>query len=189
MNGESAYFHVYNRGAHKEPVFHSHDDYKRFMALLFVCNSPKPLPNRWSNKQYWISKEQDKLVKIVAYCLMPNHFHVCLSVTVARGGTSCIHDYIRKIMTAYTMYYNFKYIHSGTIWQGSYKMKTVEDDDYLRYLIDYIHLNPFNLDDPTRTKASKLDNLKDAYKVSREYEYSSFSDFLGEIRPENKILE
>jgi hypothetical protein len=120
---------------------------------------------------------------------MPNHFHVCLSVTAARGGTSCIHDYIRKIMTAYTMYYNVKYIHSGTIWQGSYKMKTVEDDNYLRYLIDYIHLNPFNLDDPTRTKASKLDNLKDAYKVSREYEYSSFSDFLGKIRPENKILE
>ena len=86
------------------------------------------------------------------------------------------------------MYYNIKYNHSGTIFQGQYKAKHVGDDDYLRYLIQYVHLNPFGIEEPELMKSAKNEYLDKAIVYSRNYEYSSYKDYLGENRPQKVIL-
>ena len=86
------------------------------------------------------------------------------------------------------MYYNNKYDHSGTIFQGRCKSKCVDSDKYLRYLIQYIHLNPYGIEEPDMTKPARLEHLEEAVEYSKKYEYSSYKDYLGEKRPQNSII-
>jgi putative transposase len=115
---------------------------------------------------------------------MPNHFHIVLKEKVDGGITR----FIQKLCTGYSMYYNKKYNHSGTIFQGQFKAKHVDNDDYFRYLIQYIHLNPFGIEEPDMTRGAKSDHLDEAIAYSKTYEYSSFKDYLGESRPQASIL-
>ena len=178
------HYHIYNRGAHKEPIFLDKSDYERFIALLLVANSEKPIKNRWSHHNTWSKVPESKLVHIFAYCLMPNHFHIGLIEIKERG----IERFTHKLITSYSMYYNIKYKHSGTIFQGNYKWKHVDSDEYLRYLIQYIHLNPFGIDEPELIKTAKPEFLNQAIECSKKYEYSSYKDYLGVSRKEGLIL-
>jgi putative transposase len=128
---------------------------------------------------------REPIVTVVAYCLMPNHFHTCLSET-SEGG---IEKFMHTICTAYATYYNIKYKHSGTIFQGNYKCKHVDTDEYLQYLIEYIHLNPFGIENPDLLKSVKMEYRNEAIAYSEKYEYSSFRDYLGVKRPQNMIVE
>ncbi|OHA24386.1 MAG: hypothetical protein A3D50_00005 [Candidatus Taylorbacteria bacterium RIFCSPHIGHO2_02_FULL_44_12] len=122
------YYHIYNRGAHKSPIFLDKIDYQRFLYLLYIANSNKPL-HFYILKQSdaFLCERQDQYVDIVAYCLMPNHFHIAVK-EIVEGGIS---RFVHKLCTAYVMYYNFKYDHSGTIFQGPYNAKHVDSDGYL----------------------------------------------------------
>jgi len=177
------HYHVYNRGAHKAPIFLDKSDYERFVALLYIANCNGRLKSRWFQNP-WQTKTDSRLVDIFSYCLMPNHFHLGLIEKTENG----IHIFLHKICTSYAMYYNRKYDHSGTIFQGPYKHKHVDSDEYLRYLIQYIHLNPFGIDEPDMMKSAKTEYLEEAIGYSKTYEYSSFKDYLGEIRPQNIVL-
>ncbi len=179
------YHHIYNRGAHKVPIFHDSHDYERFLQLLYIGNSTTSfhLSNLKKRDIYTIDREET-LVQIVSYCLMPNHFHLVLKEDTVKGITR----FIRKICTGYSMYYNLKYLHSGTIFQGKYKSKVVTNDDYLRTLIQYVHLNPFGIEEPFMTKEAKKEYLAEAINYSKKYEYSSFKDYLREKRPQNNII-
>ncbi|MFA6601994.1 MAG: transposase [Candidatus Paceibacterota bacterium] len=179
------YYHVYNRGAHKAQIFHDTSDYHRFISLLYVANDTKRLLPDWCLKNIWQADSKECLVSIFAYCLMPNHFHLGLQENCDDG----IKKFLRKICTAYAMYYNCKYKHSGTIFQGSAKSKYVNRDEYLRYLIQYIHLNPFGIEEPELMKSAKSEYLEQAIEYSKTYEFSSYRDYLGELRPQNLILE
>lgn len=179
------YYHIYNRGAHKATIFSDHQDYWRFLCLLYVGNNRDPFQLRdYSEKDVFHTDRKEILVEIVAYCLMPNHFHLALKEHVPNGMTR----FIRKVCTGYSMYYNIKYKHSGTIFQGKYKTKPVMDEQYFDILINYIHLNPFGIEEPNLTTESKKDLLPEAIEYSKKYEYSSFKDYLGEIRPQGPIL-
>ena len=166
-------YHIYNRGAHKALIFHDKSDYERFLNLMYS-------KNRLENSVL----SRSTLVDIFAYCLMPNHFHIGIKEIHERGTERFIH----RLCTAYVMYYNRKYKHSGTIFQGQYKHKHVHNDEYLQYLIQYIHLNPFGIDEPDLMKTAKSEYLNEAVGVSKKYEYSSFRDYLGEQRPQRNIL-
>ena len=179
------YYHIYNRGAHRAPIFHDKSDYERFIGLLYIANGTKPIKYGWNDSALWQDRSDDKIVEIFAYCLMPNHFHIGAKET-KEGG---INKFIRKLITGYTMYYNFKYKHSGTIFQGNYKYKHVDNDPYLRYLIRYIHLNPYGLEEEALNDFARLDQLKEAIEYSKGYEYSSYKDYLGIKRPQNLIIE
>jgi putative transposase len=178
------YYHVYNRGAHKEPIFIDKSDYQRFVLLLHVANDTIPLRPNWIHKDPWNITPIEKLVDIFCYCLMPNHFHIGLKTNKERG----VEIFIHKICTSYSMYFNKKYNHSGTILQGQYKSKHIDSDDYYRYLIDYIHLNPYGVEEPNMNKYSKREYLQEAIELSKNYEYSSYKDYLGIIRPQNIII-
>jgi REP element-mobilizing transposase RayT len=184
MHISGEYYHIYNRGAHKAPIFNDKSDYERFLALLYLANSEDKLSFNRTKPDQIFSCTRPNLVGIFAYCLMPNHFHIGIIEMKPDG----IKRFIHKLCTAYAMYYNKKYSHSGTIFQGEYRSKRVDDDGYLRYLVQYIHLNPFGIEEPELMKTAKPEHLKEALECSRKYDYSSFKDYLGEERPQKTIL-
>jgi REP element-mobilizing transposase RayT len=183
MQPTDTYYHIFNRGAHKAPIFSDGNDYERFVALLYIANSNKKLVFRLLKSNPFDAPRNETLVSIIAYCLMPNHFHICLA-----GSPERIRQFIQKLCTAYVMYYNKKYDHSGTIFQGPYKSKSVETDSYLATVIHYIHLNPYGIEEPAITKEAKFVKYTQAEAYSRKYEYSSYKDYLGEVRIQGVIL-
>lgn len=183
---EKNYYHIFNRGAHKVDIFLDKNDYKRFQGLLFVSNNKNNIKQDWFKRDFWIKdKPEEKLVDIIAYCIMPNHFHLCVRAKDLKD----IEKYMRKLGIGYSMYFNLKYKHSGTIIQGRYKSVFIETDEQLRYTILYIHLNPFGLTRPEVDKYFKLNNLIEAKKISSKYEFSSYKDYLSVQRTENLIIE
>jgi REP element-mobilizing transposase RayT len=184
---ENGYNHVYNRGAHKALIFHDGGDYRRFIYLLYLCNGTDRVDmSKLAPSEIYSAVRMEPLVNVIAYCLMPNHFHIAL--IEPRPGLMAA--YVRKICTGYAMYYNLKYKHSGTIFQGKYKAKEISDERYLETLINYIHLNPYKIIAPDFAKDAYADeeHLKKAVAYSKNYEFSSFKDYLGEKRPQGDIL-
>ena len=182
------YIHIYNRGAHKAQIFHEKSDYERMLGLLYIANCSEPFLLRdFEHKNVFEHERKDTLVNIVAYCLMPNHIHIALNEDDQMSHL-CITKFMRKLCTAYSQYYNLKYGHSGTIWQGAFKEKSSEDERYLDILVNYIHLNPYGIDEPEMTKEARLDNISEAMKCAENYEYSSMRDYLGENRKQSVII-
>ncbi len=184
MHIQNEHYHIYNRGAHKAPIFLDGSDYWRFIALLYLANNTSKLSFKRMKPDQMFSCPRSDLVNIFAYCLMPNHFHLGLVEKTKNG----IEIFMRKLCTAYVMYYNKKYDHSGTIFQGAYKEKHVDNDDYLRYLIQYIHLNPYGIEEPELMKTAKTEYLQQAIEYSKKYTHSSYMDYLGTIRPQTSII-
>jgi putative transposase len=189
-NGET--YHIYNRGAHKSAIFFDHADYIRFAALLFLGNSSAPTHISNLSKEYrgpalikiFEEAESDKsLVDVLAYCLMPNHFHLVLRQKNDGG----IERFMRKLATAYSMYFNTKYAHSGVLFQGRYKSRLVDDEAYYRYLFAYIHLNPIEIIEPN-WKEKGITNYRKVEAFVKKYPHSSFIDYSVKKRPEGIIL-
>ena len=185
-------YHVYNRGAHKQNVFISDADYQRFLILLFVMNDPSPLEMRRLLEKYGgrssaIIFEEEKpsksLVDIMAYSLMPNHFHIVVRQKAEQGITR----FFKKVLTGYSMYFNTKYEHSGVLFQGRFKSKHVNNEPYFRYIFSYVHLNPLSLIEPGWEEKGIKD--KDGVRnFMRNFPYSSYQDYAYPKRPELRIL-
>ncbi|MEK7461514.1 MAG: transposase [Patescibacteria group bacterium] len=181
------YYHLYSRGTEKRKIFLDRNDYERFIKILFFCNGTKPvvirdLPVGLTFEKY-IDKKGEMLIDIGAYCLMPNHFHLLVRERRDNG----ISLFMQKSITAYTMYFNEKYKRKGRLFESSYKSIHADDDNYLKYLFAYIHLNPVKLIDPDWKKS----NIKDTEKFKKhlsKYVFSSFADYTGNSRDSALIL-
>lgn len=181
------FYHVYNRGTDKRKLFLSISDYERFISLLYLANSTKPisLDRRHTStlKEILQKSREETLVDICTYCLMPNHFHLLIKEKV-EGGTS---KFMHKLSTGYSMFFNAKYERTGNLFQGKYKARHINNDTDLRYNIAYIHLNPLKLIDPL-WKEQGIRNREEGKRFLKSYYYSSFHDFAKIHRPENKIV-
>ncbi|MBI5470095.1 transposase [Candidatus Kaiserbacteria bacterium] len=176
-------YHIYNRGTEKRIVFLSRWDYDRFLTLLYLCNQEERIDerlNRHTLAQALELPQGSPLVNIVAYCLMPNHFHLVLREISGSG----ISRYMQKVITGYTMYFNKKYDRSGVLFQGKFKAAHAKDDRYLQYLMAYVHLNPTTL-----TNVFEKDKLSSTVRSLKQYRYSSYLDYIGTKRPENKLVD
>lgn len=180
-----SYHHIYNRGAHKAEIFHEKSDYQRMLRLLYIANSIQPFNlAKIRGIELFTKDRRENLIDIVAYCLMPNHIHI-----LAKSRTDLIMDhgitkFMHKLCTGYSMYYNKKYDHSGTIWQGPYKEKIADDEiGYVCTLLNYIHLNPYGIKEPDMNKDARKEHFYEAWQYSINYEYSSLKDYLSEARP------
>lgn len=171
-------YHVYNRGVEKRNVFLSNADFQRFLYSLVVCNSKKPVLNSQFYYRGFTSIEKlvptDPVVDVLAFCLMPNHYHLLLRQRVERG----ISLLMQKAGTAYTMYFNTKHERVGALFQGVYRARRIHHDDALLVVSRYIHLNPLDLMDPT-WKERGVRNRQRARRYLREYPWSSFGDHAG----------
>ncbi len=76
-------------------------------------------------------------VDLLAFCVMPNHFHLL----VQQHTTDGMAKLLKRLTTAYAMYFNKKYHRVGSLFQGSYKAVLVSSDEYLLHVSRYIHLN------------------------------------------------
>lgn len=152
------YYHVYNRGNNKELVFLEPADYiqflKRLKIVLGFSQAPLVSLHDTKNRTLRLSALPSGAFSILAYCLMPNHFHIL----IRQEGDVGVERLIGKVCTSYASYFNKKYHHVGHVFQDAFKAKLVDSDAYLTYLSAYIHNNPSN---------------------PLTHEYSSYFDYLG----------
>jgi len=94
---------------------------------------------------------------------------------------------MRKVSTAYVMYFNKKYERTGGLFEGRFKSRHIGEENYFNYIFSYVHLNPLKLMQKD-WKENGIRNKKEAINYLNKYKYSSYLDFLGEERPQNKIL-
>lgn len=145
---ENGYYHLYNRGVEKRNIFLDEQDY-----TIFLYNLKRYLDPSLGSDPHSLVQEID----LLAFCLMPNHFHLQVKQHTKNGITKLI----RAVCTNYVMYFNNKYEREGTLFQGKYKAALIETDIYLLHLSRYIHLNPYPGSDPL------------------SYPYSSYSYYMG----------
>jgi putative transposase len=180
------FYHVYNRGVEKRIVYKDIYDYNRFKQLLYVANTTDATDFRAierNNPSIYDFDQSDKLVSIGAYCLMPNHFHILLT-PIQDGGVTA---FMNKLNTSYVMYFNKKYDRSGALYEGKFKAKHTDSDEYLKYLFAYIHLNPIKLMQADWKEAG-ISDTKKAYEYVSNFNYSSLADYQMKPRPEVAIL-
>ena len=140
-------YHVFNRGIERRNVFSTISDYRRFFQLLSYCRNDG-LSCRFSHIPREMKKGhtcprttkevQPCLVEILAWCLLPNHYHLVLRQKRFNGITK----YMARVSNSYTRYYNTRNKRIGNLFQGPFKAVIVETDDQLIHLSRYIHLNP-----------------------------------------------
>ena len=118
--------------------------------------------------------ERKPLVDILAFCLMKNHFHLMLRQRVDGG----ISEFMHKIGTGYTMYFNKKNNRSGTLFQGKYKSVHTAKENQFRYLPIYIHLNPLDYIYP-EWREKEVNETDKAIEYLKNYRWSSLPDYMG----------
>jgi len=186
------YYHLYNRGIDKRIIFKSARDYERFSMLLYISNSQDVfrldnLINRLHKKfeEILLLDKGKPLVSIGAWCLMPNHFHLLIRQETDGGITK----FMKKLGTGYSMFFNIKYQRQGALFGGPFKSKLVGvDDNYMRQLFAYIHLNPLELKFPNWEKELNKYS-KEMKKFLELYRYSSYQDYIGIDRIEKNIIK
>src|SRR3989338_2651048 len=125
---QGEYYHIYNRGTEKRAIFTKKSDYERFIALLYLANgtSAVHISNHQGSTLMTLLdlNRGDPLIEIGAYCLMPNHFHLIVRES-EKGGVS---RFLQKLATGYTMYFNKRYERTGSLFQGRFKAKHIDND-------------------------------------------------------------
>ena len=122
-------------------------------------------------------KSRKLLVKILAFCLMPNHFHLLLQ-QVKDGG---IIKFMQKLGTGYTMYFNKVYERVGSLFQGRFKAVLVNQESHFIHLPYYIHCNPLDLKFPEWRNygGSTSIDWRGAVGFLEKYRWSSYLDYIG----------
>jgi putative transposase len=142
------YYHLYNRGVNKEMIFFSDRNYSFFVILL--------------------SRYLQRTDDIVAYCLMPNHFHLLIFVK----SDQIISQSLHPLLVTYVKSINNQEKRVGPLFQGRFNANPIEDDEYLLDCVKYIHLNP--------VKANLV-------SLPLQWNYSSYADYLNTSR--NTFIE
>ena len=165
---EDGYYHLYNRGVEKRDIFLDDRDYKVFLHFLkqYLCPlAPKgtffSLTGATPVRPRPIKTIHGE-IDLIAFCLMPNHFHLLVKQKTKDGITKLMN----RIGTNYAMFFNKRYERVGPLFQGVYKAVLVESDEQLLHLSRYIHLNPLEVENRN-------------FKTLIEYPYSSYGDYLG----------
>lgn len=175
--------HTLNRGVDKRRIFLDDKDYFRFVHNLYEFNDTNWVTNSsyfFSNQSIDIASRYEKkkrqlLVKIHAFCLMPNHYHLMLSPLVENG----ISRFMKKINMGYAKYFNTRNDRKGTLFEGRYKSVPIVEHSHFLYLPYYIHLNPLDLFAPG-WRDRRINNHQKVFEFLRNYRWSSFLDYMGE---------
>ncbi|OGG11471.1 hypothetical protein A2Z00_02905 [Candidatus Gottesmanbacteria bacterium RBG_13_45_10] len=164
---ENGIYHIYNRGVEKRDIYCDRQDYSVFLRILKDALLP-PLDKKLIQIDITLRggtfkgvprqpKNFHEDIDLIAYCLMPNHFHLL----VQQKKEKIIHEFLRSISIRYAMYFNKKYHRIGPLFQSAYKAAMVLDEPYLLHVSRYIHINPREI----------TGSIGDAY--------SSYAEFIG----------
>ena len=118
LTAPNLFYHIFNRGIEKKPIFKKSHDYTKFLDFL---------------KRYKVQFDWN----VYCYCLMPNHFHLLIQTKNDSLG-----EIMQSLQTAYGVYFNKNYQRVGPVFSGRYKSIICQKDEYLMQVSKYIHLNP-----------------------------------------------
>jgi REP element-mobilizing transposase RayT len=133
----SSYYHVFNHANGNENLFREEENYRFFLGKYDFYIPP--------------------VAETLAYCLMPNHFHLLLKIKTEEQllaafpkfktlekllGANCISKQFSNLFSSYTQSYNKKYDRAGSLFMKNFKRETVSTDSYFSKIIHYIHANP-----------------------------------------------
>jgi len=184
-------YHIFNRGVEKRDIFLNDSDRWRFLQGLYLFNDE----NVSANTLWEISRNEgtvkfplvvnsvnrkgrrNRLVKIMADCLMPNHYHLLLEEN-REGGIS---RFMHKLGIGYTKYFNKKYDRVGGLFQGAFKAVLVDKDLYLQYLLVYLNVvNPAELIEPKlKERGININDVDKIMKFVVGYPWSTHQEYLG----------
>jgi putative transposase len=183
-------YHVYNRGVAKCTICASENDFWRFLQGLCLFNDQKTTANiLWQLernrgrlslnilKDYVLNSNTDRkpLVRIMAYCIMNNHYHFLLEELFEGGITRFMH----KLGAGYARYFNNKHDRVGSLFQDKFKNILVDNDRYLQYLLVYINvLNPAQYLEP-KWKEKGFHSTKSVLDYVASYPWSTHQEYLG----------
>jgi len=171
--------HVCNRGVEKRKIFISEADYFRFvMNLILLNNKDGKIRIQKRNQLEGIEEilsERDKLVEVLKWSLLPNHYHLLL-YEVSEGG---ILEFTKRLGNAYTKYFNTKNKgRSGYLFQNSAKIIPILDNSQFLYMPIYIDLNCIDLLISNWKNLTNNDPKK-IFNFLQSYRWSSFRDYFG----------
>ena len=141
------HYHICNRGVNKQIIFHDTRDHFRFLFLILYFQSTITFDQIGRVVDAFVLSPaldirgevvKKRTVELVAFCIMPNHFHLIIKELEENGIT----NYMQRVLTAYSKYYNTKYEKSGHVFQGPYRAVHITDDRQLLHASAYIHRNP-----------------------------------------------
>jgi len=172
------------RGVDKRIIFPQEEDYFRFIHDLFEFNDEDIVswsyryqsPNFSGTVPEKLGEERKKrklLIEILAFCLMPNHFHLLLRQTKEQG----VSQFMRKL-GGYATYINRKYGRVGHLYQGRFRAVHIKDEEQLKNGFVYIHANPIELIEPG-WKEEGIKNSQKAIEFLENYRWSSYLDYFG----------
>lgn len=182
---EDQIYHIYNRGVEKRRIFQNNSDFLRFIHDLFEFNNGDSVinvayyfnPRLQEIESRVVGKERKPrklLIEILAFALMPNHFHLLVRQKRKNG----IVKFMQKLGTGYTNYFNKKYERVGGLFQGRFKAVLVNEEKHLIHLPFYIHTNPLDLIYGIYGSSTSID-WKRQIEYLEHYRWSSYLDYIG----------
>lgn len=177
-----SYLHIIKRGARGMDIVRDESDQWRFIKSLYLLNESF-LDQNWMTTTKGESMfhrpaawpDRNPLVEVIAYTLLPNHFHLILRET-KEGGVS---QFMQKLGQSMTNHANGKYGEKGSLFQGAFKSKTCTDDTYMRYLFVYVMVkNTFEMY-PNGGLVGARKNFDAACQWGMTYPFSSLSEYIG----------
>jgi putative transposase len=144
------YYHIYNRGNNRQHIFFDRENYLFFLQRM---------------RRYLLSNG----VVIVAYCLMPTHYHLVVGVrqtseVLETSEVSEVSTWMMRLAVSYTKAINERYQRVGALFQGRFQAVRVDRNEYLLHLSRYIHLNPVTAG---------------LAKRPEDWEFSSYREYIG----------
>lgn len=173
-------YHIFNRSIADYHIFNNGEEFCRVMDLLkyYQIRNEIKFSDFIQLKQVGkdgfdkffdiISKDKEKIVQIIAYCLMPTHLHLIIKQLVEKG----ISSYMGSVLNSYTHYFNAKHNRKGPLWESKFKNVLVKKDEQLLHLTRYVHLNPV-----TALLTDKPE----------QWSFSSYKEYLSPISTKSKI--
>jgi len=166
-------YHIYNRGNRKQPIFNASGDYARLLFALLYFQSALPVSNprrhvkRFKqNGNFDVAQKLEKqildsrTVNLIAFALMPNHFHLILE----EKEEGALSSYLMRVQDSYTKYFNIKHKVSGHLFQGPFGAVRMDDNNQLLYLSTYLH--------------RQSEELKRWRGKAQSYPWSSYQDYI-----------
>jgi len=148
VNGEI--YHVFNKSIAEYKIFNNDPEFLRMIDVICYYQREKPdlkfsdfvrtpqVKNNQLPPRRWGKRGKNKLLEIIAYCVMPTHLHLVVKQLQENG----ISTFMSNAQNSYARYFNTKHKRKGPLWEGRFKSVLVETDEYLLHLTRYIHLNP-----------------------------------------------
>ncbi|MFC1646268.1 transposase [Candidatus Omnitrophota bacterium] len=168
---EPRIYHVFNRSIANYTIFNSREEYSRMMtSIRYYSHNNLPISLSYllvdegkGKLEEIISDPCNKIVNLIAYCLMPTHLHLILELDKEKF----VSIFMNNLQNSYTRFFNLRHKRRGPLWEGRYKKVLVKTDEQLLHLTRYVHLNPVTA------------NL---IRKPEDWEFSSYKEYLGKTK-------